>query len=269
MERPVLFFPWFIKSRGVFVGVNPKLGINVERVEVDLNGHYIILQYKFEEQRFLLATIYAPNKDNPSYFATLFEKLNNLEGSRLICGDFNVALVPTIDRYSEKGACSNNKIACEVVNNYMEESLLVDLWRVRNPDKRLYTYRRKKPRAFSHIDYFLVDQAILSWIPKMEINPGLKSDHSSILQEILTYNVGRGLGVWKLNNKLLADKEYVDEINTVIDKMESVKLDNPNERWDEFKLQAIKVSQSFAKKLKVAEFPKLVLIHGILLSLLI
>ena len=53
------------------------------------------------------------------------------------------------------------------------------------------------------------------------INPGYRTDHSSILLKLKFINNERGHGYWKFNNSLLNNKDYIklvkDTIQEVID----------------------------------------------------
>ena len=53
------------------------------------------------------------------------------------------------------------------------------------------------------------------------INPGYRTDHSSILLKLKFINNQRGRGYWKFNNSLLKNKDYIklvkDTIQEVID----------------------------------------------------
>ena len=52
---------------------------------------------------------------------------------------------------------------------------------------------------------------------KTEILPSFQSDHSAIKIEIKFNDFVRGKGLWKHNNSLLHDKEYLNVINEKIE----------------------------------------------------
>ena len=56
-------------------------------------------------------------------------------------------------------------------------------------------------------------------ISSCKINPSFHSDHASVEMNIETFSSNvRGKGVWKFNNTLLKDINYVQIINDVIEK---------------------------------------------------
>ena len=124
--------------------------------------------------------------------------------------------------------------------------MLVDIWRLLHPDKRYYTYRKTRSYSASRIDFFLVDQSLVPWVEQTNIIPGYKSDHSAINLHIDVYNVMRGRGVWKLNNRLLGDLHYVTSVNSLIDDMNETQVP-ADEKWELTKLRCIEFSQTYAK----------------------
>ena len=53
-------------------------------------------------------------------------------------------------------------------------------------------------------------------IHKTNIRPGYRSDHSVTEIEIVLNNFKCGKGIWKFNNSLLKQKEYLNLINNAI-----------------------------------------------------
>ena len=102
----------------------------------------------------------------------------------------------------------------------------------------------------SRIDFFVIDQSLVSWVNKAEIIPGYKSDHSVILLEWLNYAQKRGPGVWKLNNNLLREKHLLDQLNESIQNNKTQASDlQPHELWEQIKLHCITISKQFGKNL--------------------
>ena len=121
---------------------------------------------------------------------TVFEKSNMYEGSKIITGDFNTVLDVSLDKTSTNKNISNNFAATNTILEFIEEYNLEDIWRVRNPNKKQYTWSRQKPRFVgSRLDYFLTDIGMTSWVTNVEIGIGYKSDHRSIALEINPYAV--------------------------------------------------------------------------------
>jgi hypothetical protein len=141
---------------------------------------------------------------------------------------------------------------------------LSDVWRVQNPNMRKFTWRRRNTGQ-SRIDYFLVSNCILGQVDKCEINLGFRSEHSSIFLGMKHNDqVLKGRGMWKFNNSLLKDDNYIAMIesnfeNNVYDKELS---EDSIVNWDCLKMMIRRdtISYSIRKakhnKVKREEFAK-------------
>ena len=158
-----------------------------------------------------------------------------------------MTLNPELDRYSARQV-HNNNVSMETVKSYMVDTLLVDIWRIRNPDKRHYTYRQSRLKVMSRIDYFLIEEGVASWIKEIKIIPGFRTDHSAIVCEILTHNIARGPGTWKLNNRLLTEIEYLQGTVELTNKASLLgQTLTKRELWEMIKIETINYSKQYAK----------------------
>ena len=91
-----------------------------------------------------------------------------------------------------------------VMNNDFD---LVDIWRLRNPETKRFTWRQKNPFIQRRLDYWLISDFCQD---KADIIPSINSDHSAI---ILYFNSidsqKRGPSFWKFNASLLDDVNFV------------------------------------------------------------
>ena len=129
-----------------------------------------------------------------------------------------------------------------MVKEFIEKEGLCDVWRLQNPEKRVYTWCRdgnhKGRISASHIDMILINQEIADCVTECEISSGHKTDHSLVSMAININEQKRGLGVWKLNNKWLQDNEYKELIKDTIQYMlqETCAL-NACDRWSQLKVE--------------------------------
>ena len=102
----------------------------------------------------------------------------------------------------------------------MDENYILDAWRLRNPEKFCFTWKRDFPtKVMSRLDYVLITSATMGWIEDIFIHLGYKSDHSVIGLILEPINVQRGKGYWKFNNLLVEDAEFVSKLGGEIDKV--------------------------------------------------
>ena len=71
----------------------------------------------------------------------------------------------------------------------------------------------------SRIDFFLISKVLFTSqeVVKMDIDPGVRSDHSVIVLEIFVKGSRRGPGLWRFNNTLLEVKDLTDRIRSEIE----------------------------------------------------
>ena len=61
---------------------------------------------------------------------------------------------------------------------------LIDVWRLRNPQTKLFTWRQKNPFIQRRIDYWLISDDLQDDIERADITPSIKSlGHHPVLQQ--------------------------------------------------------------------------------------
>ena len=86
----------------------------------------------------------------------------------------------------------------------------LDLWRIRNPDRRQFTHCSKSPFLQRRLDYFFISDSIQEDIKQIDILASVNSDHPPVY---LKFSEGKetlhGPSYWKFNNSLLDDQHFV------------------------------------------------------------
>ena len=202
-------------SRGVAILIRKNFEYEVLEQNKDNEGNYLQLILRINSVTLNLITVYAPNNDSPQFFNDIQKMIEDSDTNYIIvCGDFNLVMDPDKDCSNYKNL--NNPKARLVVKNIMAEYDLVDAYRNIHPDKKRYSWRRKNPVKQARLDYFLISNSMLEIIENCDIKPSYRSDHSIIQLNIIQNMFTIGKGVWKFNNSLLSNHEYINLINTVI-----------------------------------------------------
>ena len=97
----------------------------------------------------------------------------------------------------------------------MRANDLIDIWRIRNPEKRQFTWTQKKHLVRRRQDYWLVSTQIQDDLTETNIIPAIKSDHSAItltLNSLVKQKFGPSY--WKFNSSLLEDASYIQLISS-------------------------------------------------------
>jgi hypothetical protein len=122
---------------------------------------------------------------------------------------------PDLDYYNYKNI--NNKNARSTLLKHMEEKSLTDPFREFQPDIKRYTWRKANPLQQARLDFFILSSFMLPYCENVFIKPSFQSDHSIIIMQLKFNDFKHGKGLWKHNNSLLRDIQYVNEINKKIE----------------------------------------------------
>ena len=191
------------------------LSFTIFSVANDKDGRYLILDIDVFNTRITLATVYGPNSDDPIFFETFFSALRSFPNSDvIIAGDWNVHMNVNLDKVGGNPVTSFRARA--VIEEATKEFSLVDIWRIRHPVSKEFTFTNPTPLRKSRIDYFLVSTSCCPLVTTCSIDPGYLSDHRSVSLTLNLLKIRRGPGFWKLNVSLLDDKNYVMKITELI-----------------------------------------------------
>ena len=97
---------------------------------------------------------------------------------------------------------------------------LCDIWRVRNPHKKLSTFQQKHFTGIiqRRLDYIFVSNILQESVKKKQIINALSSDHFPIFSSFVNNDTfPRGSDVWKFNNFLLLNTAYVKKLKIDIE----------------------------------------------------
>ena len=203
------------KKAGVIILFNNNFAFQISRTYCDPGGRFIVCDMTTNSKQLTLINVYAPNDDNPTFFTSVFEHLDDFKCDEIIIGgDYNLVL--DIENDKKGGLTKTHKKSLEVINSFSGDSDLIDVWRVQNPALRRFTWRQRNPEIHCRLDFFLVSQCIASNTINADNVPGYKTDHSMITLQLSLHSNLRGRGFWKLNTSFLKDEEYVNQIRAVI-----------------------------------------------------
>ena len=230
-------------TNGTCILIKPNTDIEMKLIDADESGRYVITECQYKGMEFTLCGLYAPNKDDPNFFVTLMQKIDNTEiKEKIIVGDFNMTLNAEIDR---RGCKENNMKAQNIVKNYIEAEELVDPWRFLNPDLHEFSWCRRKvknktERMFARLDFFLCSQSLLSRVESSVHRPGHGTDHSLIEVRFTSEEIRRGKGFWKFNSKLLVNHMFKQGLKDVIEKAKmTYEMCNPSLKWEMIKCEVV------------------------------
>ena len=224
-------------SRGVAMLIKYHVNITIEDVNRQ-DGRLLVAKVTFASKQILLCNIYAPNDDNVPFFENVFAVLADTYYTDIIIGgDFNF-IVMDIEKDKLGGLAKTHSKSCAYLKQKMSDMDLIDKWRIKDPDVKQFTWRRRNPTIHCRLDMFIISDSLAGCISKALIVPGFRSDHSLVHLKCTLSTVTRGPGYWKLNCSLLSDIDYVSQINNLIETyLSELNNDNdPNLTWEYLKM---------------------------------
>ena len=176
------------------------------------------MDLEIEGKRLTLVNLYGPNEDSPEFYiklAEILEEYNN--DTYILCGDFNLVQDQYLDTYNYVNI--NNPKAKDYVLTMKEDFNLVDPFRELHNQTIRYTWRKINPVKQARLDFFLISDSLMPSVNNVEILPSYRSDHSTVVLYFHINEFCKGKGLWKFNNSLLKDIEYVKTIKECINRV--------------------------------------------------
>ena len=137
-----------------------------------------------------------------------------------------------------------------------EKLNLVDIWRIRNPKTKRFTFRQHHTTGFiqRRLDYFFISNQLQDTVKKTDIVAAFTSDHSPLIFTLsMNQDEGRGKGLWKFNNSLALNSDFVDKMKAhIANTQKSLDKENIRDdqaRWEYLKYEIRKFSIKFSKLL--------------------
>ena len=240
------------QSGGCMILIKKHIKVQILHVYKHITGRYLLLDCILQGERILLCNIYALNSDDVEYYNELLQKIDSIAVEHVIIGgDFNTVL----NQCDKKGGVEKvgHPKMVKIIKHYMETKNIIDIWRIRNPDKKRFTWYKKKPyKMMERIDLFLVSAQLSSLINVTDIEPMFMSDHAIPLISLNLLTVDKGPGYWKFNSKFLRYDDYLEKISDMLSKNQEeylqIKL-----RWEMMKMDTRGLSVKTSSRKKKAQ----------------
>lgn len=254
---PAFFNNGTRSTKGVAILVSRNLASNVLQVTSDEDGRILFMDLEEDETTFTIGTYYAPTQDKPQCqidaLKRLEQALSELTSENIIIGgDFNCFMDPLLDRSSSTTCPSQSDTVRDRINLLKDDWGLCDLWRVRNPNKKGFTFCRGS--YASRLDYFLISNHFSELVSSCEIATLAHSDHAMIKMTIKTSQVGRGPGLWKFITLLLQNKDFNQQMSRFLtDWTPPPELQDPAMVWEWMKFEIKNFVSEYTKNMHCAE----------------
>ena len=248
------------QARGVAILVHSSVPLRVYKTIRDNTGRFVIVQGSLLNQDINLVCLYGPNSDDTQFYNNLFLTLSTLHGHICMAGDFNCTLNPTLDK--SLGVDTSHMQSRKIIQHFIGELNLCDIWRHRNPSRREYSCY-SATHNFSRIDYFLISKCMIPNVNDTMYKSIVISDYALLLVNYTVEAATKGPTMWRLSPRWLHDNEF-KFVETNIDVFFEVNTTqtSASTRWEAFKAylrgQMISYTSSISNKqnLKLIELEK-------------
>ena len=232
-----------------------RLDFEVFRYVDDGNGRLQIMSVKLAEfdSKILLINIYNENKEKDQL--KLLEKLNEMLGTFgdvsdhvvILGGDFNFIFDKVLDSSGASGKLNVKSIA--MITSIIEKFDLVDIFRIRNPAARKFSFCQGNSRILKRLDFFLISNILQESVDKTKVLTALSSDHSSVIVTFKeTAESEKGRSYWKFNTTLLHDTTYDSSLREAFAGWRRQYADQKKQlHWDLLKYEIRKFSTKYSK----------------------
>ena len=161
------------KKAGVAILISDKIDFKTKAVKRGKKGHYIMIKGSIQED---IIIIYVPNIGALQYVRQMLTSMKgDINNNTIIVGDFNTPLTP-MDRSTKQKI---NK-ETQTLNDKIDRLDLIDIYRTFHPKTMNFTFFSSAHGTFSKIDHMLGHKSSLGKFKKIEIIPGIFSDHNTV-----------------------------------------------------------------------------------------
>ena len=196
---------------------------------------------------FRVANIYAPNR-NPDRNSFLDEISGLLDPSfpTFLCGDFNCVMDPSLDRRGSNSLPSSYRESCVQLKRLFDDAGVSDIWRLKNPSGRTFTWTSPDGSKASRIDMIGCPETWTPNVTSTDIVVCPYSDHDAVTTTFsVPEAIPQGSGYWKFNISILDEPDYKDLVSSFWGSWQKLKASYPtlNSWWDvgKFKLKSLTI----------------------------
>ena len=144
-----------LKKAGIAILISDKIDRDIEEIERDKEGCYIMIKESIQEEDITIANIYVLNTGATQYIRqTLTDIKGEVYSNTIIVADFNTSFTPWTDHQNRK------------LNDTLDEMDLIDIFRTFHPNAEKCTFSSAHG-TFSRIDHILGHKSNLSKFKKI------------------------------------------------------------------------------------------------------
>ena len=241
-------------SRGTMIGFSKNLDIKNFTCNQDHEGRIQVVSFQLEEKNFLIANIYNNNIQSEQIetlkkLSDMLENSNPFEKEVIIGGDFNFIFDKKLDAHG--GTPELKLLSIAELTKIINKFDLCDIYRVRNPQKKLFSYKKPNHRLLRRLDFFLCSNSLRDNIINTDILTAIDSDHSPVVLKVGDVDDDtRGPSYWKFPSTLVKDLQYVNELKLLIlNAINEINGASSQSTWEYVKFRIREFTIEYSKKM--------------------
>jgi len=150
------------------------------------------------------------------------------------------------------GVMIPRKMVIDNIECLQNELDLVDVWRIKNPETKSYTWNQRSLQIFCSLDYWLISNNLQDFVNSTNVIPAIKTDYA-VIELALTdsYQNFKGPGFWKMNVSLLEDQNYLNDLKNKFPQWKTTGANNLSDKrsvWDWLKYNIWDHAISYSKQ---------------------
>ena len=185
----------------------------------------------------------------------MLETIKDLYDKQIVlAGDFNFFFDTSLESYGGKPTLKKKSIAKFI--ELKEKFDLCDIWRIRKPKTKRFTFHQKHVSSLiqRRLDYIYISNSMEFSVKNTDVLAPLLTDHSPIKFSCFkNEESNRGRGLWKFNNSLIENEEYVLQMKKfILDTLNELFTENildDQVKWEYLKYNIRKYTIKFSKEL--------------------
>ena len=100
------------------------------------------------------------------------------EENIILGGDFNCPINSVLDK--KGGILLPRKSVISTIDCLCDDLDLMDIWRVKNPTTKSFTWSQNSPMILCRLNYWLISNNLQDLVTTTDITPAIKTDHAAI-----------------------------------------------------------------------------------------
>ena len=185
----------------------------------------------------------------------MLETIKDLYDKQIVlAGDFNFFFDTSLESYGGKPTLKKKSISKFI--ELKEKFDLCDIWRIRNPKTKRFAFRQKHASGLiqRRLDCIYISNSMQVSVKNTDVLASLLSDHPPITFSCFKNEEStRGRGLWKFNNSLIENEEYVLQMKKfILDTLNELFTENilhDQVKWEYLKYNIRKYTIKFSKEL--------------------